>query len=265
MTIWQAIVLGIVQGLTEFLPVSSSGHLELFRVLLGVELEENLTFTVILHGATVLSTICALWREIWQLIKGFFRFRWNEETQYIVKILISMIPIGLVGLFFRDQVESLFSGNILLVGSMLLLTGILLYVSSRAEMRDESTSAPSYLSALIMGIGQAFAALPGLSRSGTTISLGILSGTSRASAARFSFLMVLPPIIGMNLLDMLGGGYRIEAGQGAAYALGALVAFITGYIACRAMLTLVRRKGLRVFALYCLCVGIVAVAAHFMF
>ncbi len=260
MSVWEAIVLGLVQGLTEFLPVSSSGHLELAKAILGVQTADDLTFTVILHGATVLSTIVVLWRELANLIVGFFRFKWNAEMQYIVKLLLSMVPIAIVGVFFRDEVETLFSGNILLVGSMLLVTAALLYFASRVPMQGASGSRqPSYLSALVMGVGQAVAALPGLSRSGTTISMGILSGTSRKEAAKFSFLMVLPPIIGANLLDIFDGQLAQSSVSSGAMLAGFLAAFVSGLFACKAMISFVQRKGLLGFSIYCLVVGLIAV------
>lgn len=273
MSVWEAIVLGLVQGLTEFLPISSSGHLELAKAILGVEAADDLTFTVVVHGATVLSTIVVLWRELLKLFLGVVRFKrearmrsifkrfhvkCNDETLYVVKLVLSMIPIAIVGLFFRSEVETLFTGNIFLVGVMLLLTAVLLVFASKAPARSEGKQ-PSYLSALLMGVGQAAAALPGLSRSGTTISVGVLSGTSRRDAAKFSFLMVLPPIIGANLLDLFDGRLAESVIPAAALVAGFLTAFISGVLACRAMLSLVQRKGLRGFAIYCLIVGHIAV------
>lgn len=257
MTVWQAILLGIIQGLTEFLPVSSSGHIEIGTQLLGLQAEDNLTFTVVVHGATVLSTIVALWPEIWQLIRGLFRFQWNFETRYIVMIVVSMIPIALVGFLFKEQVEALFMGNLLLVGAMLLLTALLLSLTHFVGNREGHP--PTLLSSLIMGVGQALAVVPGLSRSGTTISLGLLSGVSKQDAAKFSFLMVLPPIIGVNLLDLLAGDLAASPIANSSLIAGFLAAFITGYIACRWMIGLVRRGKLIWFALYCAVVGLVAI------
>lgn len=258
MSIWEAILLGIVQGLTEFLPISSSGHLELAKALLGVEAVDDMTFTIVVHGATVLSTIVVLWREILKLLVGFFRFEWNAETKYVVKLFLSMIPIAIVGFLFRNELEVLFNGNILLVGSMLLVTSLLLFFASRVPM-CKGGKQPSYLSVFIMGLGQAVAALPGLSRSGTTVSMGILSGTARREAAQFSFLMVLPPIIGMNILDVFDGKFAMSAVPRMALLAGFFAAFISGVLACKAMLSLVQRKGLRGFAVYCLIVGLIAV------
>lgn len=259
MSIWQAIILGLIQGLTEFLPVSSSGHLELGRTLLGLEAEDNLLFTVVVHGATVLSTIVALWPEIVKLLRGLFAFKWNWETQYIAKLLLSMVPIAIVGFLFKDTIESFFTGNIVLVGSMLLLTAVLLGLTYFVGNRPGH--APTYGSALLMGVGQALAALPGLSRSGTTISVGLLAGVDKKEAAQFSFLMVLPPIIGMNLLDLLSGEVASSAIGGAALVAGAATAFITGYFACRWMIRLVQRGKLIWFALYCAVVGAIALIA----
>lgn len=273
MSVWEAIVLGLVQGLTEFLPISSSGHLELAKALLGVEAADDLTFTVVVHGATVLSTIVVLWRELLKLLLGLlhfkkdaqtryiftrFKVKWNDETLYIVKLALSMLPIAVVGFFFRSEVETLFAGNIFLVGVMLLFTAVLLLFASKAPMRSDDKP-PTYLSALLMGVGQAVATLPGLSRSGTTISVGILSGTSRKNAAKFSFLMVLPPIIGANLLDLFDGHLAASSLSAGALIAGFLTAFISGVFACKAMLSLVQRRGLRGFAVYCLIVGHIAV------
>lgn len=258
MSVWEAIVLGLVQGLTEFLPISSSGHLELAKAILGIEAADDLTFTVLVHGATVLSTIVVLWRDLLKLLVGLFRFKWNDETQYIVKLVLSMVPIAIVGFFFRSEVETLSTGNIFLVGVMLLLTAVLLLFASKAPSRCGGKQ-PTYLSALLMGVGQAVATLPGLSRSGTTISVGILSGTSRKDAAKFSFLMVLPPIIGANLLDLFDGNLAASNLSTGVLIAGFLTAFISGVFACRAMLSFVQRKGLRGFAIYCLIVGHIAV------
>lgn len=256
MELWEAILLGIIQGITEFLPVSSSGHLEIAHHLLGLELESNLTFTIVVHGATVLSTIVVLWRELRDLIAGALRFRMNFEMHYILKILLSMLPIALVGLFFKEQIESLFTGNLLLVGVMLLVTALLLFLASRAK--PHAKRHPSYGTALLMGVGQSLAALPGLSRSGTTISLGLLAGASQRETAQFSFLMVLPPIIGMNILDIVSGGMTASAISTSALVAGFISAFVTGYLACRLMLNLVRRKGFAGFAIYCAIIGLTA-------
>ncbi len=264
MDTWQAIILGLIQGLTEFLPVSSSGHLELARVFLGVEEGGNLSFVIALHGATVLSTIVALGAEIWQLLRGLFAFRWNWQTEYVVKIVVSMIPVALVGFFLKDYLDSLFTGNLLLVGSMLLLTALLLWLTGRRVQLYRIRHQPTYSIALGMGLAQAVAVLPGLSRSGATIATGILMGFDRPKAARFSFLMVLPPIIGMNLLDILDGSFSADSFHALPFWSGVITAFVTGFLACRWMLSLVRRGRLVWFALYCALVGGVAIVAAFL-
>jgi undecaprenyl-diphosphatase len=263
METWQAILLGLIQGLTEFLPISSSGHLELGRVLLGIDGEQNLTFTVALHGATVLSTIAALWREVWKILRGLFAWRWNWETEYVVKIVISMIPVAIVGFLFKEQLEVLFTGNLLLVGVMLLLTAFLLMLTNRPVKMARIHHQPTYATAFVMGIAQAVAVLPGLSRSGSTIATGILMGLDRPNAARFSFLMVLPPIIGMNLLEILTGDLSTAMYTTLPFWAGVLTAFASGYLACRWMLSLVRRGRLVWFAIYCALVGVIAIVAAF--
>ena len=254
----EALILGLVQGLTEFLPVSSSGHLEIGKVILDVEVKENLTFTVLVHFATVLSTITVFYRDIGNLTKGLFRFRWNEETRYIAKILLSMVPVLLVGIFYKDQVESLFSGNLTLVGGALLVTSLLLV--STQLVRSGQKSIP-FLDALIIGIAQAAAVIPGISRSGATISTGLLLKNGRSEVARFSFLMVLLPIIGAALLDILS----ISSGsEGSSIAVSSLVigfvaAYVSGYLACSWMISIVKRGNLYWFAIYCAVVGILAI------
>ena len=201
MTWLEALVLGVIQGLTEFLPVSSSGHLQIFSALFGVQGEENLTFAVAVHAATVCSTIVVLRKEIWDLLQGLFRFAWNEETMYIAKIVLSMIPVAIVGVFFKDQVEALFGSGLLVVGVSLLLTACLLAFAYYARPRTKTTI--SFRDAFVIGIAQACAVLPGLSRSGSTIATGILLGNNKEKVAKFSFLMVLVPILGEAFLDLL--------------------------------------------------------------
>lgn len=255
----QAILLGIVQGLTEFLPVSSSGHLQLANELLGTNLnpESDLTFSLTLHAATVLSTIVVLWAEIWRLIKGVFSRTFTQEQAYVLKIVISMIPIGIVGLFFKDYIEIAFS-SIVVVGVMLLVTSLLLTFAYYAKPRVKEQL--SYRDAFIIGLSQAVAVLPGLSRSGTTIATGLLLGNNKQSIAQFSFLMVLPPILGNALLDCLkgdfGGGVDIIP-----LIAGFLAAFITGCLACKWMIDVVKRGKLIWFAAYCAVAGIVALLA----
>ena len=257
MSTLEAFILGLVQGLTEFLPVSSSGHLEIFNHLLGVNPENNLMFAITVHGGTVLSTIVVFRKQLAQLLKGFFQFRMNPETQFVLKLLLSLIPILIVGFTLRDFVEGFFGGNLLMVGCMLLLTALLLWFSYRAKPRTHEVS---YRDAFIIGIAQALAVLPGLSRSGSTISTGLLLGVKREEAASFSFLMVLIPIIGVNLLDLLKGDLAASPSVGALPLLvGFLTSFITGVLACRWMIRLVNKGKLVWFALYCLIVGSVSV------
>lgn len=261
MDILQAIILGVVQGLTEFLPVSSSGHLMLASEILNTDLSaaEDLTFSLTLHAATVLSTIVILWHEIWRLLKGLFSRHFNEEQAYILKIVISMIPVGIVGFSLMDYIEAAFS-SVLIVGLMLLCTAALLTFAYKAKPRQKSDI--SYRDAFIIGIAQACATLPGLSRSGTTIATGLLLGNKKESVAQFSFLMVLPPIIGNALLDILkgefGGGVEVMP-----LIAGFLSAFITGCLACKFMLEIVKRGKLIWFAIYCAVVGLVAIITYF--
>lgn len=254
-----ALILGIVQGLTEFLPVSSSGHLSIGSALLGMSGEENLTFAVAVHAATVLSTIVVLWKEVSMLFKGLFSFRWNNETQMVAKILLSMIPVGIVGLFFKDQVEEIFGSGLLIVGCMLLVTAALLAFSYYARPRPKEKI--SFSDAFIIGIAQALAVLPGLSRSGSTIATGILLGDKKEQVAKFSFLMVIIPILGEAFLDLLKGDFSHgESGISApALVTGFLAAFISGSLACRWMINIVKNGKLIYFAYYCLAAGLFAI------
>lgn len=255
----QALILGVVQGLTEFLPVSSSGHLEIGQVLLGTSGEENLTFAIIVHAATVLSTLVVLWREVAQLFRGTFTtLQWNAEKDYVAKILVSMIPVFIVGMFFKDTVESFFGNGLLLVGICLLVTAALLALSEWLQKkRQEKGHEVGYKDAIIIGLAQACAVLPGLSRSGTTIATGLLCGVKKESVAQFSFLMVLIPILGeafLDLLDLLKGEIASDLGLVPAL-VGFVAAFATGCFACRFMIEIVRRQRLVWFALYCAVVG----------
>jgi len=253
----EALILGIIQGLTEFLPVSSSGHLELGKAILGVNAEKSLAFTVVVHGATVLSTIVVFYKDIWQLITGLFAFKWNEETQYIAKIFISMIPVIILGMFFKEEVESFFTGNVLLVGSMLLITALLLASTYLIKQNEKKIS---YSNSFIIGIAQTFAVLPGISRSGATISTGLLLGNRKANVARFSFLMVLIPILGANFKDIYDGGMQGDNGIGVIPLLvGFLAAFISGLLACRWMIGIVKKGRLIYFAAYCFIIGSIAI------
>ncbi len=253
---FEALVLGIVQGLTEFLPVSSSGHLQIANALFGIQGKENLTFAVVVHAATVCSTIVVLRREIAGLLQGLFRFAWNAETKYVTKIALSMIPVAVVGLFFKDKVEEIFGSGLWIVGVSLLVTAGLLAFAYYARPREKQEI--SFRDAFIIGIAQACAVLPGLSRSGSTIGTGILLGNNKEQVAKFSFLMVLVPILGEAFLDLLKGGFSPEETGISAFSLavGFASAFVSGYLACRWMLELVKRGKLIWFALYCLAVGI---------
>jgi len=258
----QALLLGLVQGLTEFLPVSSSGHLELGKVLMGVEGESNITFTVVVHGATVLSTLVVFWREIWRLLKGTFEFRLNEETHYILKLIVSMIPVLLIGIFLESWVESFFTGNILFVGFMLLITAFLLALTHFVKIRN--TDKPiTYRSAVIIGVVQAIATLPGISRSGSTIATGMLLGIDKKLVAPFSFLMVLVPIIGANLLKIMQLHETTVTTAIPTHwlplAIGFIAAFFSGLLACTWMINLVKKGKLIWFAVYCLIIGAVAI------
>jgi len=253
----EALILGIIQGLTEFLPVSSSGHLELGKAILGVNAEKSLMFTVVVHGATVLSTIVVFYKDLLKLIKGLFAFKWNEETSYVARIIMSMIPVIILGLFFKEEVEGFFTGNVMLVGFMLIITSMLLmstYIVKRNERKI------SFIDAFVIGIAQALAVLPGISRSGATISTGLLLGNKKANIARFSFLMVLIPIIGANFKDLYDGSAGGENGIGLIPLLvGFVAAFISGLLACKWMIGIVKKGKLIYFAIYCFLIGSTAI------
>jgi undecaprenyl-diphosphatase len=253
----EALLLGLLQGLTEFLPVSSSGHLELGKALLNINPKDSLVFTVVVHGATVLSTIVVFHKDIWKLIKGLFAFKWNEETKYIVKIIVSMIPVGIVGVFFKDEVESFFDGNIAFVGAMLLLTSALLAFT---YFKKSNTKNITYLDSFIIGVSQAIAVLPGISRSGSTIATGLLLGDKKELIAKFSFLMVLVPIIGANFKDLMGGEMTQNEGIGVLPLLvGFIAAFVSGLLACKWMIGIVKKGKLIYFAIYCFVIGMLAI------
>lgn len=263
----QALVLGIVQGLTEYLPVSSSGHLAIGQALFGLNSgEDNLAFTVLLHIATVLSTVVILWREIVWLFKDLFKWQWNEGTKYIVNILISMIPVGIVGLCFKEQVEAFFGDGLLVVGICLMVTALLLAFSYWAKPRQREHISP--LHAFVIGIAQALAVLPGLSRSGSTIATGLLLGNKKEKLAQFSFLMVIPPILGEALLDakdMAEEGISVALGgiSPVAALIGFLAAFVVGCLACKWMIDIVKRGKLIWFAAYCVAAGILAIILNY--
>lgn len=255
MSVIEAIILGIIQGLTEFLPVSSSGHIELGKYFLGVETTDNLLFSIIVHGATALSTIIVFRKDIFIIIKDLFAFKWNESTQFSTKILLSMIPVGVVGILFEDKIETLFGGQITLVASMLLFTGVLLSFTYFAK---NPTGNVSFGKAIIVGLAQAVAILPGISRSGSTIATGLLLGIDKEKITRFSFLMVLPPIIGATLLKVKDFMETPEIASDistTALLLGFLSAFIAGIFACTWMINIVKRGKLIYFAIYCLVLG----------
>lgn len=258
MSWWEGLVLGLIQGLTEYLPVSSSGHLTIGAAIFGLQGEENLAFTVTVHVATVLSTIVVLWREIVWLFRDLFKFTWNAGTKYVVNILISMIPIGIVGVFFKDEVETIFGSGLVVVGICLLVTALLLAFAYFAKPRQKADI--SMRDAFIIGLSQAVAVLPGLSRSGTTIATGLLLGNNKEKLAQFSFLMVIPPILGEALLetiDLLSGSAEAVTNVVPASVLiiGFLAAFVSGCIACKFMIELVKRGKLIYFAVYCAIVG----------
>lgn len=256
-----ALFFGVVQGLTEFLPVSSSGHLQIFNELFHCGTgEENMMFTVVVHAATVCSTIVAFRKEILALIAGLFRFKWNPETEYLAKIAISMIPIMVVGLFFKDYVESIFGSGILVVGICLMITAFLLAFSYYAKPRQKESI--SFKDAFIIGLAQSIAVLPGLSRSGTTISTGLLLGDKREHVAKFSFLMVLVPILGEAFLELIGGEMGATSIPVSSLVIGFIAAFVSGYLACTWMIRLVAKGKLIYFAYYCLIVGLTIVLTN---
>ncbi len=277
---FEAVVLGLLQGLTEFLPVSSSGHLEIGKVLLGVETTDDLLFTTMVHAATVLSTLVVFRNQIWGLLKGFFAglkdwrivkgadgrhaLQCNDETDYLLKICVSMIPILIVGVFFKDSVEGLF-GSITVVGWALVVTAVLLFFSDMASRPGRKPVAVpentfrngiSYWQAAAVGLGQAFAVIPGLSRSGTTISTGLICGVKREVMAQFSFLMVLVPILGETFLEVVGGEFGTSSVGALSLVLGFVSAFVSGLFACKVMIALVKKAKLSWFALYCLAAAV---------
>ena len=258
MEIIKAIILGVIQGLTEFLPVSSSGHLELGKAILGDTSvgEESLIFTVVLHFATALSTVVIFRKDIIELLKGLLQFKWNAETQFAFKIGVSMIPAVCIGLFFEEELEQFFGGSIMFVGFMLLITGALLFLADRAKDTTKTVSIPN---SILIGISQAIAMLPGISRSGATISTSVLLGVDKTKAARFSFLMVVPLIFGKIAKDVLGGEISFESHQIIPLSAGFIAAFVSGLFACTWMISLVKKSKLSYFAYYCFIVGFIAI------
>ncbi|MBO7198083.1 MAG: undecaprenyl-diphosphate phosphatase [Tidjanibacter sp.] len=262
MSILESFILGLVQGLTEYLPVSSSGHLQIAKELLGVELTDNIAFDVILHFATVLSTIVVLWPAVKSLLGGFFSFRKGPEMTYALKIIVSMIPVGIVGLLLKDDINALLASDyvMVVVGAMLLLTALLLLFAHYAKPRNKQTV--SWGDAMIIGASQAVATMPGLSRSGTTIATGLILGNRREVVAEFSFLMVILPIVGESMLDLLSGNLASVGVGVLPLVVGFATAFVSGCLACKFMLSIVNRGRLVWFALYCLVVGIVSIGSY---
>lgn len=258
MDILEAIILGVIQGLTEFLPVSSSGHLELAKVILGDTSvpEESLTFTVVLHFATALSTLVIFRKEVAEIFKGLFQFKWNEEFKFSLKIIISMIPAVIIGLLFEEQLESFFGGEIFFVGMMLFITAILLLFADKAKSTDKEVT---FWDSVIVGVSQAIAMLPGISRSGATISTSVLLGIDRVKAAKFSFLMVVPLIFGKIAKDLLSGDINFHSSEIIPISAGFIAAFVAGLLACKWMIALVKKSKLYYFSIYCAIVGIIAV------
>ena len=253
---FEALILGLLQGLTEYLPVSSSGHLAIGSALFGIEGEETLAFTIVVHVATVFSTLVILWKEIDWIFKGLFKFQMNDETRYVINIIISMIPIGIVGVFFKDEVEAIFGSGLLVVGCCLLLTAVLLTFSYYYKPRQKAEI--SKKDAFIIGLAQACAVLPGLSRSGSTIATGLLLGDDKAKLAQFSFLMVIPPILGEALLD----GMKLMKGEAIAgdipalsLIVGFVAAFVSGCLACKWVINIVKKGKLVYFGIYCAIAG----------
>lgn len=260
MSWFEALILGLIQGLTEYLPVSSSGHLSIGAYLFGLDGADNLTFTVMVHVATVLSTLVILWREIDWIFRGLFKCELNAETKYAINIVISMIPVGIVGVFFKDTVEQIFGSGLLIVGCMLMVTAVLLTFSYYAKPRQKSTI--SMRDAFIIGLAQACAVLPGLSRSGSTIATGLLLGNKKENMAKFSFLMVIPPILGEAILDIIKG----VKGEGAfggietiPMVVGFMAAFVSGCLACKWMIDIVKKGKLIYFGIYCALAGAITI------
>lgn len=256
--ILRAIVLGIIQGLTEFLPISSSGHLELAKFFLNDTsvADQSMLMTVMLHGATALSTMVVFRREIATIFSGLLTFKWNEELEFSLKLLFSMLPAALIGLLFEAEIEQLFDRQILLVGMMLIITGLLLFLADRAS---DTNRGVSWLNALMVGISQAIAILPGISRSGATISTSVMLGIDRETAARFSFLMVVPLILGKLAKDFLSGEISYSVAVMAPLAVGFVAAFLTGLLACTWMIKLVKNSKLRYFSYYCFILALIAI------
>ena len=264
MGVFEALILGIIQGLTEFLPVSSSGHLEITKAIIGDNslAKESMFMTVMLHGATAISTMVVFRKEIIEILAGLFQFQWNDQTVFSLKIIVSMIPAAIIGVAFNDQIEALFNSQILLVGLMLLLTAGLLFFADRAKTTKKDVS---YKSAIIIGVAQAIAMLPGISRSGATISTSVLLGVDRTKATRFSFLMVVPLILGKMAKDLVSSDFTMNNVSVLPVVVGFIAAFVTGLLACTWMIKLVRKSKLVYFSVYCAIVGLIAIAHQLFF
>jgi undecaprenyl-diphosphatase len=253
---FEAMILGLIQGITEFLPVSSSGHLELGKYLFNINPDANFYFSVAVHGATVLSTIAVLWKEIADLLRGLFRFRLNDETKYVFKIFISMIPVGIAGLFLKDIVDEYFTGNMISLGVQFIITAVILMLPSFIKPKERPIG---YLDSFIIGIAQAIAVVPAISRSGATIATGLIIGNKKSDIAKFSFLMVLIPVIGANLVEMRSGAFSAEGTSFSVILAGFITAFISGYFACKWMISLVKKGNLLWFAVYCVLIGVFSI------
>ncbi len=269
MSLVESIILGIIQGLTEFLPVSSSGHIELGKAIFGIEEKEaGLLFTVVLHFATALSTIIVFWKDIIQIFKGLFQFKWNQESQFAVKVILSMVPAAMVGVFLKDQIDDFYNGNVMLVSAMLLVTGVILYYSDRAKNPEGPVTVKN---AIMLGVVQAIAIMPGISRSGSTIASAVMMGVDREKAARFSFLMVLPLILGAMAKEFKDFFDMSEAEQAGALILdstviaGFVAALVAGYFACKWMIEIVKSSKLSYFAYYCWAIGVIGLAYSLFF
>jgi len=260
MNFFEAIILGLVQGLTEFLPVSSSGHLEIAKSLFGVDPEASFYFTLAVHGATVLSTLVVFRSEILGLLTGSLKFEMNEESSYVLKIILSMIPVGIAGVLLKDQIEALFNGNMVFIGSMLLVTSALLALAHFIKKGERPIG---YKDAFIIGLAQAIAVIPGISRSGATISTGLMIGNKKSEIAKFSFLMVLVPVLGANLLEIMSGDASTASTGAGIIIAGFIAAFISGYIACKWMINLVKKGNLLWFSVYCIFAGIFSLLLGF--
>jgi undecaprenyl-diphosphatase len=259
MTWIESLLLGLLQGLTEYLPISSSGHLAIGSALFGIDGESNLAFTVTVHVATVFSTLVIIWKEIVWIFRDLFKWKWNEGTRYTVNILISMIPVAIIGFFFKDKVEAVFGSGLVVVGVCLLVTALLLAFAYFAKPRQKENISP--LHAFVIGIAQAIAVLPGLSRSGSTIATGLLLGNKKEKLAQFSFLMVIPPILGealLNIFDICEQGVEVTMGglSPTVLIIGFMAAFVAGCVACKWMINIVKKGKLIWFAVYCAVAGI---------